>query len=607
MRREKKFEAIFKMQFQVTQVDPLTGTCLMISLVPVDAGKPTARLEKAKIVEGICTWEYPVYETVELVQEIKTGRIREKIYHMIVSTESWESGLLGQASIDFADLAEVKEPRIFTLPLQTSISGATLHVTVQRMLEDYDPRGTEDGKFLDTDARDSYSNTNGNLQSTQKLTADGENFERESKQKHSALQQNLEEKMDMEKNYIKSLATVKQLEFRVETLEEDIKKHQLLYSESRTLNEELEIQAEDLHKELENQAQLYEERLKATTEAKVNEEQRAVRAEEAFREAMRDNANTVERLQQEINEMSMKIEEYEKLAQKSVAEATDLQQKNEVLKSMVQNAEEEHQKTRTGYGRLVHEFEELKQLSDIMSLKIEETEKLAQKSIAEATDLRGKKEVLESLLQKAEQEQQILKTKLEITIDEFQERKKNELDDVDRQLASLREEVDKLKQEKLSMKSQVDLKNSKEVTLNLEVKKLRLKNSDLKNHLSQVEMEKADLKEEVATLQEGFHKNKAKNINASEPEAIGNCKNNSTMANQRVVNDVTNQIELDAAQIKSLLAEVEYMKERNKIMEEGLEEMHERYSEISLRFAEVEGERQQLIMTVRNLKSGKNY
>jgi hypothetical protein len=38
-------------------------------------------------------------------------------------------------------------------------------------------------------------------------------------------------------------------------------------------------------------------------------------------------------------------------------------------------------------------------------------------------------------------------------------------------------------------------------------------------------------------------------------------------------------------------------------MEEELKELHERYSEISLRFAEVEGERQQLVMTVRSLKN----
>lgn len=54
-----------------------------------------------------------------------------------------------------------------------------------------------------------------------------------------------------------------------------------------------------------------------------------------------------------------------------------------------------------------------------------------------------------------------------------------------------------------------------------------------------------------------------------------------------------------------LLNEVAQLKERNKIMESELKDMEERYSEISLKFAEVEGERQQLVMALRNLKNGK--
>lgn len=54
-----------------------------------------------------------------------------------------------------------------------------------------------------------------------------------------------------------------------------------------------------------------------------------------------------------------------------------------------------------------------------------------------------------------------------------------------------------------------------------------------------------------------------------------------------------------------LLTEMSSLKERNQTMERELKEMEERYSEISLKFAEVEGERQQLVMTVRNLKNNK--
>ena len=57
--------------------------------------------------------------------------------------------------------------------------------------------------------------------------------------------------------------------------------------------------------------------------------------------------------------------------------------------------------------------------------------------------------------------------------------------------------------------------------------------------------------------------------------------------------------------LDDFIAELASLKERNKLMESELKEMQERYSEISLKFAEVEGERQQLVMAVRNLKNVK--
>lgn len=57
--------------------------------------------------------------------------------------------------------------------------------------------------------------------------------------------------------------------------------------------------------------------------------------------------------------------------------------------------------------------------------------------------------------------------------------------------------------------------------------------------------------------------------------------------------------------LSELINEVAFLKERNKSMEGELKEMQERYSDLSLKFAEVEGERQQLVRTVRILKNGK--
>ncbi|CAF2058053.1 unnamed protein product [Brassica napus] len=57
--------------------------------------------------------------------------------------------------------------------------------------------------------------------------------------------------------------------------------------------------------------------------------------------------------------------------------------------------------------------------------------------------------------------------------------------------------------------------------------------------------------------------------------------------------------------LEDLVNEVASLKEQNGLMEMELKEMQERYSEISVRFAEVEGERERLVMTVRNVKNAK--
>lgn len=47
------------------------------------------------------------------------------------------------------------------------------------------------------------------------------------------------------------------------------------------------------------------------------------------------------------------------------------------------------------------------------------------------------------------------------------------------------------------------------------------------------------------------------------------------------------------------------IKERYTGVETELKEMHDRYSQLSLQFAEVEGERQKLMMTLKNVRASK--
>ncbi|KAJ7974203.1 Myosin heavy chain-related protein, putative isoform 1 [Quillaja saponaria] len=125
--KKQKLKVVFRLQFQATQVPKLKKSALMISLVPEDVGKPTARLEKSAVQEGTCLWENPVFESVKLIRDTKSGKLNEKLYHFIVSTGSSKSGFLGEASIDFADFAAETQPLTVSLPLKFANSGAILH------------------------------------------------------------------------------------------------------------------------------------------------------------------------------------------------------------------------------------------------------------------------------------------------------------------------------------------------------------------------------------------------------------------------------------------------------------------------------------------------
>lgn len=57
--------------------------------------------------------------------------------------------------------------------------------------------------------------------------------------------------------------------------------------------------------------------------------------------------------------------------------------------------------------------------------------------------------------------------------------------------------------------------------------------------------------------------------------------------------------------INELIKEMLEIKGRHAAVEVELREMHDRYSQLSLQFAEVEGERQKLKMTLKNVRASK--
>lgn len=57
--------------------------------------------------------------------------------------------------------------------------------------------------------------------------------------------------------------------------------------------------------------------------------------------------------------------------------------------------------------------------------------------------------------------------------------------------------------------------------------------------------------------------------------------------------------------INELIEDMLELKGKYAGVESELKEMHDRYSDLSLQFAEVEGERQKLMMTLKNIRTSK--
>ncbi|KAJ0104887.1 hypothetical protein Patl1_17736 [Pistacia atlantica] len=141
-------------------------------------------------------------------------------------------------------------------------------------------------------------------------------------------QSQLQEQLKMQYECSSSFANTGELETQIENLESELKKQSKEFSDSLATIKELEAHIKDLEEDLEKQGLVYEADLAAVTRAKIEQEQRAIQAEEALRKTRLKNANTAERLQEEFRRLSAQMastfDANEKVAMKAFAEASEL-------------------------------------------------------------------------------------------------------------------------------------------------------------------------------------------------------------------------------------------------------------------------------------------
>ncbi|KAL3833512.1 hypothetical protein ACJIZ3_008248 [Penstemon smallii] len=457
-----------------------------------------------------------------------------------------------------------------------------------------------------------------------------------------------------------SLDTINELENQIVNLENELKKGSKEFSDSLATISELEAHVKNLEEELDKQAQGFEADLEALTCSKVEQEQRAIRAEETLRKTRWQNANTAERLQEEFKRLSVQMtstfEANEKLAGKALTEANELRFQKIHLEEMLRKTSGECESIKDHYEEtqrvLSDEISMLKDeietliaknkiiLEDKETLKnelgqtkvsIKEMELLVEQGNDERLELESSIMVLKNGDEESRKELNQLRCLLEekeLKIGNLQ----SELESIQSRYTELKHsllndepEKEKLKKQVIQLKS--DLKKREDALHSME-KKIndgsgRGVTSKTGKPLPRGSKEVANMKERIKLL-EGQIKLKEAALETSANtfmEKEKDLHNKIEELERRLEVLIQNSDHYCENEVKKFASIVEnrdnclreaerdyknetaFLKERNKAMEEELMDMQERYSEISLKFAEVEGERQQLVMKVRNLKN----
>ncbi|XP_010473572.1 PREDICTED: golgin subfamily A member 6-like protein 22 [Camelina sativa] len=512
-------------------------------------------------------------------------------------------------------------------------------------------------------------------------------------------QSQLQEQLKMQYECSSSLVDVTELENQVESLETELKKQSEEFSESLCRIKEVETQMKTLEEEMEKQAQVFEADIDAVTRGKVEQEQRAIQAEETLRKTRWKNASVAGKLQDEFKRLSEQMDSMftsnEKMAMKAMTEANELRMQKRQLEEMIKNANDELRANQSEYEAKLHE------VSEKLSFKTSQLEEMLENLDEKSNDIEKQKRHEEDVTAKLNQEITMLKEEVEkLKKDKDSlvvqaEHLRDELEKTSESVMEAEASVQREKMKKIEVESKISLmrkeseslaeelqvvkrvKNEKETSISLlqtELETVRAQCNDLKHSLSENDLEMEKHKKQVAQVKTELKKKEEAMANLEKKlkesrTAINNLTKTAQRSNNNIkgspvgstkevavmkdkIKFLEGQIKLKETALESssnmfiekekslknrieeletkldqksqemmsdkeplngqenedirvLVAEMESLRESNGSMEMELKDMRERYSEISLRFAEVEGERQQLVMTVRNLKNAK--
>ncbi|RWW64600.1 hypothetical protein BHE74_00028150, partial [Ensete ventricosum] len=682
-RSEKnKIKVVFRLQFQATQVPALGSETVTVSLVPLDVGRPTVRSEKVAVVDGTCNWLNPIYETVSMACDPKSGKINEKLYQFLVSAQvrnincaplptateppmglqgSSKPGLLGEVTVNLADYFEVFKASSVALPLK---AGAIFHVSILLMQQII---------FLnlptcaDSSGKLQKSQSSGALSGATSGSSSEIHTARENRVNNGSFRDVLRERLQFSDDSLEKLSSdvvlltrkVEESGLELQTLRKQIVKEsrqrQDLSREISRMKEERDAlrreceelkpsqkrntvgekdlagsQLEEVKQELDHERNLNSSlrlQLQKTQEAnselllavrdlddlleKKNRETPSYMNDQKELEMQLERlASDYEILKQENHDISSKLEQQLRIHHECSEHSAiihDLEAHVERLEKELQTqtqsrveqekkairAEEALRKAKWKFASTIERLhEQLKRLSSQASFAFYEADKLQ-------LELKDRSEELERYKRMQSQKTQIEKLETEKIL-AYEEREKsvytaNEMMLQDRNLEAelLKKEIPPLRQENSGLRN---VRGGEEAVI-------RMLNSEEDKHYyheSSMCANTSKCQSDVDCLQQSRMEVKAEtnNINPKDQEQATRFSRTNSEEKEHIVSCTFGD-----HKESEIISELAVLRKQNESTEADLKEMQERYSEISLKFAEVEGERQQLMMTIRTLKN----
>ncbi|KAJ8526902.1 hypothetical protein K7X08_029379 [Anisodus acutangulus] len=347
-----------------------------------------------------------------------------------------------------------------------------------------------------------------------------------------------------------------------------------------------------------------------------------------------------EKLQREIEEKSMQIERQEELAKES---KQNLSQKIIILEAEIENlltdkkisSDHEEQKNsltaeldkmRTSIKDLELLVEQGHNERSELETKLAKVQKEAEESLKELNNMRSLKDEKEALAGKLHSEVDNLKSRCNemkrmLFEDEVEKEKlKKQVSQLDKKLKDANGRVlasNGIKTTSKNNKSMPASAGSREVAgLKEKIKllegQIKLKESALESSTDSFLEKERDLEDKIEELDRRLEElsQNAERLSEHESRKVveATCTEDESSCHMLTRKSSCNGCSLDkemeasasnTRHLEELSSEFEVLREKNTLMEDELKEMQERYSEISLKFAEVEGERQQLVMKLR--------